>query len=489
MIKYNVGIILLSLISFVSIAQDEECTIGVACGKATSDGRALLWKTRDYASSPNNEVKYNTSYTYKFICVANAGTSTYAWMGVNEHGFAIVNSNSTDLTDNGSGPSNGAFMRNALGNCRTVTEFQALLDKTNNSGRSTHANFAVIDTIGAAAIFETSGTSYWRYNAGETSKGYIVRTNFAKNGGGTAGTQRYDRSNVLIDNFISGDSLNYKSILRYQMRDFVDTNGEDKAPIPYAGTWEGNAYGYIGTNLSICRYSSVSATVIHGTTPNEPAGFSTMWNLLGNPAVTIAVPYWPVCETPGIADGTVSAKLCDIALDIKDDLFDLASSGQYVDTYKLRNAEGGGLWAYTFPYEDKNFSYVDSLMEEWGHESLPTQDMHSTEENIALSTYKYLLYLYNYRSYLSTDIKEIILNKESNLLVCPNPFNETLKIRCCDKIVNITICSLTGEIVLSKKGAGKTLQLNTNSIGMLRGIYFLKVKTENNIFNNTIVKY
>ena len=43
----------------------EECTIGVANGNATSDGRPMVWKTRDYSSARDNEVKYNTSFRYK----------------------------------------------------------------------------------------------------------------------------------------------------------------------------------------------------------------------------------------------------------------------------------------------------------------------------------------------------------------------------------------------------------------------------------------
>ena len=44
------------------------CTIGVAAGSATSDGRPLLWKTRDGGRSKyNNEVSYITFHKYKFI--------------------------------------------------------------------------------------------------------------------------------------------------------------------------------------------------------------------------------------------------------------------------------------------------------------------------------------------------------------------------------------------------------------------------------------
>jgi hypothetical protein len=42
------------------IANEEDCTIGVASGKATPDGRPMIWKTRD-TSAKDNEVYYNTN--------------------------------------------------------------------------------------------------------------------------------------------------------------------------------------------------------------------------------------------------------------------------------------------------------------------------------------------------------------------------------------------------------------------------------------------
>jgi hypothetical protein len=135
--------------------QDGGCTIGVAAGKATNDGRPLVWKTRD-SQGLNNEVVYNTSWTYKFIALIDAGQTSYSWVGVNEKGFAILNSAIGDLPG-GSGPGNGYVMTIALGTCATVAEFEHFLDSTNVTGRSTRANFGVLDSTGAAKIIETGG--------------------------------------------------------------------------------------------------------------------------------------------------------------------------------------------------------------------------------------------------------------------------------------------------------------------------------------------
>ncbi len=109
-LKSVVLIIIFTWFSFPIYAQDfEECTIGVASGKATADGRPLVWKTRDNSSAPNNEVYFNTYYKYNFVSVITAG-GTDSWMGVNEKGFAILNSVSSDLPGGSSGLGNGRLM-------------------------------------------------------------------------------------------------------------------------------------------------------------------------------------------------------------------------------------------------------------------------------------------------------------------------------------------------------------------------------------------
>ncbi len=398
--------------------KEEECTIGVASGKATSDGRPLLWKTRDYLSSPNNEVKYNTSFRYKFISVSDAGNSTYAWMGLNEHGFAIVNALSSDLKAGSSGPSNGAFMRDVLGNCRTVSEFRHYLDSTNLTGRKTHANFGVIDSTGAASIFETSGNQYWEFNADQSPHGYVVRTNFSMTGGGSTGIERYDRSMDLLAEFYTGDSLNVKSILRYQMRDFSDFNG-DPVSVPYQGQWsQGIPYGYINTSKSICRYSSVSAVVIHGVLPSEPAGLSTFWAILGQPASTIALPYWPVVNTPPEADGTPTAPLSDISRLIRSNLFSFPGNNTYINSFKLRDGKGGGLWSRTFPLEDSillnTATFLDSLR---SLPSLPLAAIAAKENNLAYNT---LNRLKSFRQSLIDNVPEQLATHRK-IQVYPNP--------------------------------------------------------------------
>lgn len=471
---------------------EEECTIGVANGTATSDQRPLLWKTRDYSSAPNNEVKYNTSNPIKFISVSNAGTATYPWMGVNEHGFAILNSVASDLVAGASGPGNGAVMEYALGNCRTVAEFQDYLDATNSTGRTTKTNFAVIDTTGVAAIFETAGNEYWKYDAANSPNGYVVRTNFAMNGGGTGGIERYDRSKVLINNFYSGDSLNHKSILRYQMRDFSDFDSEPVS-VPFADTWiTGRPYGYIYCDVSICRPSTVSAAVFHGVLPGELAGYTTMWTILGQTASSIAVPYWPLGNTPVEADGPVTSALCDQSLKIRRELFDYSENTSYIDSYKLLDGLGGGLWTCTFPFEDQIFSDVNLFMDTIRTKSpLPVATLLSKESEIATSVLSKLQDCYD------SQIVGIAENKPDDIIdIYPNPFRNEINISyqlTARSFVIIDIYSITGmkieTIFNGHQSAGNySYRINSESSLYPNGLYLLNIRLDGRSQTYKLVK-
>ncbi len=466
----------------------EECTIGVASGKATTDGRPLLWKTRDNSSSPNNEVIFNTSFPIKFISVVSAG-GTYSWMGVNEKGFAIINSLSSDLDAAGSGFSNGEIMREALGTCATIDEFEQMLENTNASGRKTAANFGVIDSTGGAAIFETAGHEFWKYDAHDSTtapNGYILRTNFAFNGAAKNGlhdniysVERYRRQRTLINSYYAGDTLNYRSIARYQMRDFSDFDS-DPVPVPFPDHWLSyRPFGYIFANVSICRTTSVSAAVIQGILPDEPAKLSTMWTLLGQPASSIFVPYWPVGETPPEADGSSYAPLCNVALLIRAQLFDYQENSNYIDSYKLRDENGNGLWAHTFPAEDSIITAAENWLEIWRSNGLNKNEMLSTERALA----QYALQILNNAYYgMITNIQDQFVNQMTNDFMLnqnyPNPFNSSTTIEFTvptSSQVSLKIFNVLGQeietLIHAKYEPGHYL-LNYRADELSTGLYF-----------------
>jgi|GEM_PF-4130431 len=136
------------------------CTVAVISGKATPDGRPLLWKNRD-ASAVDNRVLYFKGPRFAFLGLINAtdkeGSSV--WAGLNSEGFAIINSASSDLADDEKGGAeNGRFMRLALGECANVADFEALLIRTNGQ-RQVAANFGVIDAEGQAGFLRPPKTA------------------------------------------------------------------------------------------------------------------------------------------------------------------------------------------------------------------------------------------------------------------------------------------------------------------------------------------
>jgi len=368
---------------------EEECTIGVASGKATEDGRPLLWKTRDYKSD-YNILFYTETNRYNFI--SNITTSygfNKSWMGVNEKGFAILNSLSSDLKKSENGPGNGDFMHIALAFCSTVAEFQDLLDRTNISGRTTNANFGVIDSTGAAMIFETAGKEYWKFDANDSDQspeGYVLRTNFSFNGGGKGGLQRFERTNKLIKDFYSGDSLNYKSIIRYQMRDLVDRDNQ-KIAIPWEGRWGESPVGYIHCTNSISRPTSIGAAVFHGVKEGELARLTTMWTIIGQPAASIATPYWPIGKASKLSSHEKRSGLFNITAKIKNQLFDYRNKN-FINTNKLRNNNGTGLWNYTFKVEDEIFAVTKECIQNWRLIGSTKKDMIKLENRLAKLAYK-----------------------------------------------------------------------------------------------------
>ena len=79
--------LLLALILLV--AQAFACTTAIISGKATPDGRPLLWKHRD-ADDFNNKVVFEVGPRFKYLALINSSDpERHAWAGTNNAGFAI----------------------------------------------------------------------------------------------------------------------------------------------------------------------------------------------------------------------------------------------------------------------------------------------------------------------------------------------------------------------------------------------------------------
>ncbi len=420
----------------------QSCTIGVASGSATEDGRPLVWKTRDYVNNENTRVRFNTSQRYSVLMVTTIGHN-WPVMGVNEKGFSMVFSLSDDLPQ-GSGMYSTNLMQYGLANCATIADFENVLDSTNITGRATHNNFAAIDTTGAAKIFEVAGSEYWTYDANDTldaPNGYLVRTNFSPTHGTSeeVGIERYLRSRDLCEEFISGDSLNYKSLMRYHMRDFATPTG-DPLEIPFTGvsqfTQLGVPPGGYCNIITIANFLSEASSVIQGVLPEESPALSTMWTILGMPATSIAIPYWPVGAPPAQASGAGVNELALGARQIRSEVqhdFSWVQYGiqyEYIDTYDLLDGNGGGIWPIIYPAEDSIFQTTDSLMTIWRNNGVDSSAMllysslfAETGVTILNDAYTYLL------ETVSISDMQSMPSEFSLFQNYPNPFNPVTTIQ------------------------------------------------------------
>ena len=76
------------------------CTSAIISGKANPEGRTLLWKHRDTGHEHNFVARVSpTGHSLGYVALFNGGDSLLneAWIGMNEAGFAIMNTASYNL--------------------------------------------------------------------------------------------------------------------------------------------------------------------------------------------------------------------------------------------------------------------------------------------------------------------------------------------------------------------------------------------------------
>ncbi|MCA9106781.1 MAG: hypothetical protein KDA83_15270, partial [Planctomycetales bacterium] len=350
----------------------EACTTAVISGRITRDGRPILWKNRDYASAPRNEVALLTGGRFRVLAVVNAGSRSSVWMGMNEAGLCIENSLSTDLAEEGTpkGPGNGLLMKQVLQSCATVAEVREWLERTNETGRATTANFGVIDAEGGAAIFEAGPTRFVMFDANDpvvAPHGYLVRSNFATTArelgaspeedevGEVASGERYARACRLLE-ATDSDAVSLEYVVHRMTRDLADEQGES---LPGSINASDSALpNLIATANTISRNTTVSAAVFHGVRPGEDPKLTTMWAILGDPKFSVAVPCWVSIET--VADpleGDHGGEIGEIARTLRD--ASLTADGQ------VRGEGLPGIWQDVWPVEQRLLTETLEARERW----------------------------------------------------------------------------------------------------------------------------
>ena len=141
----------------------EQCTAVIVTGTAAKDGRPILMKNRD-APDTQNKPTYvaPTSEHYGYTMINDV------WMGINERGLAVMNTQVSALGFGGGGMDNPTLNRWIVQHCETVSQVGYELNNTSGEigpgKRLGGTCVGVIDRFGNGAFIEISGTgAYARF--------------------------------------------------------------------------------------------------------------------------------------------------------------------------------------------------------------------------------------------------------------------------------------------------------------------------------------
>ena len=281
---------LLSVLLFVVAGRALACTSFIVSGKATKDGRPFIFKNRD-TGDQNNVVVDVQGERYRYMGLAASWDKkpVEIWGGHNEAGFAIINTAAYNMngcegrdTDN-----DGKLMRRALEVCRTLADFEHLLD-TLSRPLDLNSNFGVLDSEGGCAYYETGNYSYVKFDANdpqEAPDGYLVRTNHGMTGCRDIdrGVERYMAiSDFMAEAHRKGNfdcEFLIANVPRYLTHGLTKQNLYDQLPK------DENDTRFVHFLEFIPRYITSSALLVQGVKPGEKTSHTISWTNIGRPSL------------------------------------------------------------------------------------------------------------------------------------------------------------------------------------------------------------
>jgi len=362
------------------------CTSAVISGKATNDGRPLLWKHRD-TGDIENKVVFATGSKYDFVGVANTQDtlSSQIWMGANSVGFAIMNTASynlnagqvCDVPDD----QEGVFMRAVLGVCSDLQSFETFMD-TSVGRWGLAANFGVIDARGGAAYYEKGYYDYTKYDVTDADiapAGYLIRTNFSASGTMDKG-YGFIRHEITSERFQNQDKISIDFILENATRNLEHgLLGNDLRAEPLPVDLDDEKYVLLQDY--VVRTASASTLLIQGVMPTEDPQLTTLWTILGWQPVTLVTPVWVRSEKllPGmlLSEGGSPAPLNAAALVLKQQCFPVTrGNGQdYLLHSHLTNRAGEGILDLVLPAEKSIIQKTFELQNKWRKKGVSDKDL------------------------------------------------------------------------------------------------------------------
>ncbi len=261
------------------------CTSIIVAGKATLDGRPVMFKNRD-TDCLDNRVERDQG-------VNAPKQSGEVWTGINEAGFCIMNTASYNLKDDNVPDKKmdreGILMFEALGECATVDDFRAFL-QNHKKPLGVEANFGIIDAHGGASYFEVNNQQFWEYDVNKEPAGFRVVTNFSFAGRKEdyMGVERYKTATSIMNDYVRGHSIG-----EYELKhDFLMNHFSRSYRHAVLGTPDDYcpASGITVDQDFIPRRITSAAITVEGVRAGEDPAKTVMWTSLGYPATSPAIP-------------------------------------------------------------------------------------------------------------------------------------------------------------------------------------------------------
>ena len=333
------------------------CTSAIIGAEANPSGRPILWKHRD-TSAIDNKVEYiaPSEAGFGYVALFNAADKDLkeAWIGMNDAGFAVMNTASYNIKDDRipakKMDKEGILMSKALRTCRTVEDFARFLESYPRP-MGVEANFGAIDAEGNGAFFETNNHSFKRYDLKDEPDHVLIRSNYSHSGrkGEGYGFVREANACSLLAPYIDERTVTPEVLTEEVSRSFY--HDLKKRDYRYAGD------RWVVDQDFIPRYKSTATVAIEGCVPVQPGEKITpsrvaeeyvMWTGLGYPPVSEiravrCSPDGVDRELRGVLPGGHSP-LSDEAKRLRDEVFPLkkGNGDKYIDMLKLYNPEGTG---------------------------------------------------------------------------------------------------------------------------------------------------
>ena len=380
---------LFTLLMAFTLTESYACTSAIITGKLTKDGKPLLWKHRD-TGELNNRIEYFKGPKYTFLALVNSPDSGgIAWTGTNNVGFSIMNTASYNLRDANDGVDDkemdreGELMFKALGECRTIEDFEKFLKKYKKPF-GVEGNFGVIDAEGGAAYFEVNNTRWEKIDVNDPKiapQGYLVYTNHSYTGRLNEGMGyiRYTAADTRIKNLIAqGGDITPRWIFNNLSRCFYHPVLDmDLKEAELGSGW------FIDQDFIPRRITSASV-VIKGVKKGEDPLNTVMWTILGYPPASIAVPLFvkagenqPLFMVKG--ENSNNALMCDISLKAKSKIFAIkrGNGNKYFNFGALYNKKGNGLMQRMQRAESKVFKISAEFIKEHKDKEMKKEELDS----------------------------------------------------------------------------------------------------------------